>query len=455
MQLRTLPPVSRRTRVSGVLTRLIERDYPIPMSRTSHVPSWYAETAVPSPDWPALAGDASCDVCVVGGGYTGLTAALEFAERGFNVVLLEAERVGWGASGRNGGQLITGFSISMRAIERLVGRDGARAMWAIGQEATDQVRDRVERHAIDCDLAWGYVHAAIKPRHERDADALLAEALAYGGTTLSRLDAAAIRTHVGTGFYRGGLLDTGSGHLHPLNFAIGLARAAADAGVRIHEGTRAVSFETGASPVVRTGAGSVRCRFVVLAGNAYIGDLSPRLDGWIMPAGTYIIATEPLGEERARRLLPTNAAVSDMNFVLNYFRRSHDHRLLFGGGVSYSGFEDPRLKTQLRAEMLKVFPELAGAAIDKLWGGHVAITMNRLPQIGRLSPTVWFAHGYSGHGVALAGMAGRLIAEAVSGTAGRFDVLARIPHRRFPGGRWLRTPALVLAMLWFRLLDLL
>lgn len=426
------------------------------MTASTRIDSWYADTASPAPLRPELAGDAVCDVCVVGGGYTGLTAALELAERGLSVVVLEAERVGWGASGRNGGQIITGYNLPMEAIERLVGHDDARALWDLNREATAQLVDRVARHRIGCDLTWGYVHAAIKPRHLAAARKNFAEMSdRYGYRHAILLDRDGVRGHIGSGLYIGGLLDSGSGHLHPLNYAIGLAAAAEEAGCRLFEKTRVLTVDTGPSPVVTTAQGRVRARFVVFACNAYIDGLARRLDGWIMPVATCILATEPLGAERAERLLPTNAAVADMNAVLNYYRRSPDHRLLFGGGASYSGTDHPALRTDLRAKMLRVFPDLREVAVDTLWSGRVAITMNRLPQLGRLSPTAFFAHGYSGHGVALAGLAGRLIAEAMAGTAGRFDVFARIPHRRFPGGRALRMPGLAMAMLWFRLRDML
>lgn len=426
------------------------------MPNPAHLRSWYADSAAPTARHPALEGEISCDVCVVGGGYTGLTAALELAERGFDVVLLEAHWLGWGASGRNGGQIITGYNKPMSAIERWVGREDARRLWEMGEEAKDQLAGRVARHAIDCDLTWGFAFAAVKPRHlteARETERELRED--YGYHKVRPLDRDGIGALIGSDAYIGGYHDSGSGHFHPLNYALGLARAAQAAGVRLFEDSRVTALDTGPSPWAATEHGSVRARFLLLAGNAYLGTLVPRLAATIMPVATYMIATEPLGEERAASLLPTNAAISDMNFVLNYFRRSRDHRLLFGGGVSYSGIDGPRVKQAMRAKMLGVFPGLANTEVEYFWGGRVAITMNRMPQLGRLSPTVLYAHGYSGHGAALAGLAGRLMAEVVEGTAGRFDVFARIPHMPFPGGRRFRTPALVIAMLWFRLRDLL
>ncbi|MGQ9365266.1 NAD(P)/FAD-dependent oxidoreductase [Azospirillum sp. ST 5-10] len=426
------------------------------MSTVPFPRSWYADTANPHPPHPVLAGEERCDVCVVGGGYTGLMAALELRERGFDVVLLEAERVGWGASGRNGGQIITGYNKPMATIEGWVGRDDARKLWDLNEEAKALLADRIARHAIRCDLTWGYVLAAPKERHAAELAGMERELRdGYGYAKQTLLDRAGLARYVASPAYAGGLHDAGSGHLHPLNYALGLADAAAAAGVRIFEGSRVTALDTGPSPSARTAGGTVRAGHLVLAGNAYLNGLVPRLAGTIMPVATYIIATEPLGEATATALLPADVAVSDMNFVLNYFRRSPDHRLLFGGGVSYSGLDQPGLTQALRRKMLRVFPTLKDARIAHTWGGHVAITVNRMPHLGRLSPTTFFAHGYSGHGVALAGIAGRTIAEAVAGTAERFDVLARIPHGRFPGGPLLRTPALVLAMTWFRLRDLL
>ena len=426
------------------------------MTPRTHIRSWYADTATPRPQRPALEGSVACDVCVVGGGYTGLMTALELAERGYDVVLLEAERLGWGASGRNGGQIITGYNKSMGEIAARVGPDDARLLWALGEEAKALLRQRVERHRIDCALTWGFVLAALKDRHVAELAALereLREECGYTGA--ERLDRAGLARLVGSECYVGGLYDSGSGHLHPLNYALGLADACAAAGVRLFEGSRVLSIETGAAPAAVTARGRVDARFLVLAGNAYLGGLAPALGTRAVPVATYIIATEPLGEERACALLPADVAVSDMNFVLNYFRRSADHRLLFGGGVSYSGHDVPGTELAMRRKMLRVFPQLEGVRVEYCWGGRVSITANRLPHLGRLTPTTYFAHGYSGHGVALTGIAGRVIAEAVAGTAERFDVFARIPHTPFPGGGALRTPALVLAMLWFRLRDLL
>ncbi|HYD30526.1 MAG TPA: FAD-binding oxidoreductase [Azospirillaceae bacterium] len=426
------------------------------MSPKPHTRSWYADTATPHPAHPELAGEATCDVCVVGGGYTGLTSALHLAEQGYSVVLLEAERIGWGASGRNGGQIVSGFNPSQATIESWVGAGDARKLWDMAEEAKSLVRGHITHHNIACDLRAGYLFLALKPRHLGDLNDHLAEWRERCGYDEARLlDREQVREHVQSDAYLGGLLDRGGGHLHPLNYALGLADAAQAAGVRIYEGSRVVRLDTGRMPVAHTRHGSVTARFLVLAGNAYLGGLVPQLAGAFMPVSTYMLATEPLGERRAKALLPTDVAAADINFVLNYFRRTSDHRLLFGGGVSYSGLDRPGLKRALRKTMLAYFPQLADVAIDYCWGGHVAITMNRVPHFGRLGPATFFAHGFSGHGVGLTAIAGKLIAEVVQGTAERFDVFARIPHQRFPGGPLLRTPSLMAAMLWYRLRDLL
>lgn len=420
--------------------------------------SWYVRSAAPFPARPRLDGREVADVCVIGAGYTGLSAALELAARGLSVVVLEAAQVGRGASGRNGGQIITGYNHSMSTVEGLVSRADAKSLWELNLEATRLLAERVDRHAIQCDLRWGWAHAALKPRHLREAEEAAAELARLGYPHARLLDRAGMRQIVDSPAYLGGLLDMGSGHLHPLNYALGLARAALDAGVRIFEASPALSVVHGDPATVRTEHGDVRARFVLAAVNAY----AEGLEGigaplsWAMPVATYVLATEPLGAARAAALLPSDAAVADMNLAINYFRRSADHRLLFGGGVSYSGFEPPGLKARMRAKMLRVFPQLQDVRVDSLWGGHVAITVNRLPRVGRVAPNILFAHGYSGHGVALAGLCGKLMAEAVAGTAERFDVFARIPHRRFPLGGWApaRRAALTLAMLWARLKDL-
>jgi len=421
-----------------------------------HVQSYYAASAHPSPVRPALDGDVHTDVCVVGGGITGCSTALDLAERGYQVVLLEARRIGWGASGRSGGQAIFGFGTSQKAIVAMAGLEAARRMWDISVEALALLRRRAAEHSIDCDLHWGHLHVAIRERQRRELQQLqreLEECYGYGGTEL--LDRAGVESLLATHRYRAGLFDPGSGHLHPLNYTLGLARAAETAGARIHESTLVTSIKPGDTVRVVTPRGTVSARHVVLARGGYLEGLRTPADWRVMPVGTYVVSTEPLGEERIRALVRENYAVADVNFALDYFRRSEDHRLLFGGRVSYSGINESDSGRATRARMLKVFPQLADARLDHVWGGYVDISMNRAPDFGRLAPNVFYLQGFSGHGIAMAGMAGRLAAEVVTGQAERFDLFARLPHQVFPGGRLFRTPALVLGMLWYRLRDLL
>jgi len=423
-----------------------------------YVRSYYATSAHPAPPRPALAGTLECDVCVVGGGIAGCSAALHLAERGFKVVLLEQHRIGWGASGRSGAQAIFGVAAGQAKLRRLLGPDGARTVWDVSVEGLTLIRELIRRFSIDCDWVGGYMLAAIKERHERELHEELAELREiYGYPSVRYAAREELHSLLATARYRGALYDTNSGHLHPLNYTLGLAAAGESLGVRIFEDSRARPFLADGARGVRvpTAGGEVRARHLVLCGNVYLGDTAPQLASRIMAVATYIVATEPLGEARARGLIANNAAVSDMNWVLDYFRRSADHRLLFGGRVNYSGLRSFDAPAATRARMLAVFPQLRDVRVEYAWGGEVDITLNRAPHFGRLAPNVYFLQGFSGHGIALTGIAGKLIAEAVSGTAGRFDVFARIPHRNFPGGAALRRPALVLAMLYYRLRDLL
>jgi gamma-glutamylputrescine oxidase len=418
-------------------------------------PSYYAlddtwETRTP------LRGEISADVAVLGGGIAGCSAALHLAKRGYKVALLEARRVGYGASGRSGGQTIFGLAVGQEKLEHEVGREDARRLFDLSIEALNLTQALIQEYAIDCDYRPNHVHVAVNARHVRELG-LWARDLheAYGYSSVRLLNRDELQGHVRSERYLGGLLDPRSGHLQPLKYTHGLARAAETAGAVLYENSEVLRYENGREVRVHTAQGTVRCAHLVLCGNAYIGAVAPSLARRILGVGTYIIATEPLGEERASSLLPSNAAVADINWILDYFRRSQDHRLLFGGRVSYSSVQPPRLAESMRKRMVRVFPSLSDVKVANAWGGYLDITMSRAPDFGRLAPNVYYLQGFSGHGVALAGLAGELASEAIAGTAERFDVFARIPHRDFPGGPLLRRPSLMLAMLYYRLRDLL
>jgi gamma-glutamylputrescine oxidase len=427
--------------------------------------SWYAATAPRAAAHAPLApGDHACDVAVVGAGLAGLSAAIELRDRGFDVLLLEADAVGHGASGRNGGQAIYGLACDIGTIEAQLGREAAQQVFGMTLEAIDLIRQRIARHGIDCDWRDGYLGVATgarKARALRDEVDLLATRF---GHELRWIEGGALADWIASPRYVAGAHDPRSGHLHPLKYTLGLAQAATALGVRLHEGT-AVTRMASLPDAVRLGTdggATIRARQVVLAGNVYLGEfgptLAPALGGRIMPVGTYIVCSEPLGADLARSLIPCGAAVCDNNFVLDYFRTTPDHRLLYGGRVSYSTRTPHDLDRFMARRMAATFPQIGEREVEHAWGGFVDISMSRAPDFGRL-PThgdrVYYLQGFSGHGLALTGLAGKLVAEAVAGDASRFDVFARLKHRPFPGGAMLRTPALVLGMAYYRLRDLL
>ena len=421
-----------------------------------NIRNYYTESAPAVSPRPPLRGDLECDVAVVGAGIAGCSAALHLAERGYKVALLEGREVGFGASGRSGAQLIFGYACSQHELEKLAGREPARAMWQVTADGLDLVRDVVARYGIDCELSWGQLHVAVKERQRKDLQReceTLSTDFGYGSVRF--LEREEVRSLVASDRYCAGMLDANSGHCHPLKYTRGLADAAERAGASVFESTPVTRIDRGPVATLHTPEGRVRAKFVALAGNTYLEGLVPELQRKIMAVGTYIVATEPLGRERAEALIRDNLAVADVNFVLDYFRLSADHRLLFGGRVSYSGLDPLGTERATRARMLKVFPQLADARIDYAWGGYVDITVNRAPHFGRLGTNVYFLQGFSGHGMVLTGIAGKLVAEAIAGQSGRFDLFARIPHMDFPGGMALRRPALILGMLWYRMRDLL
>ena len=421
---------------------------------SEHVESYYAATANSDMHRASLQEPVQADVCVIGAGFTGVSSALHLAERGFKVVLLESSRVGWGASGRNGGQLFVGQRRSQEDLEAWFGRERARMLWDLGLEAVDLVTGRVRKHDIRCDLKPGIVSVAAKPSHMDYLRAKIERLREHYGYDKARLlDAAETARMVGTDRYAGADLDMGCWHLHPLNFVQGMAEIAEAAGVRIYEQSTVTGISKADPALVTTPTGQVTARFVVLACNGYLGKLEPRIAVRAMPINNFMLATEPLDESTAKGLIPDDVAVCDTKFVVNYWRLSADRRLLFGGGETYSPNFPRDIRAFVRPYMLKVYPRLANARIDYGWGGTLAITLKRLPHFGRLRPNVFFVQGFSGQGVALGNLAGKLVAEAIGGTAERFDVMAGLPMPAFPGGTLLRYPAMVLGMLYYSILD--
>lgn len=420
---------------------------------TEYPPSWYAATAEPFGRRAALDGPIEADVVVVGGGFTGLSTALSAAEAGFTTVLIEARRIGWGASGRNGGQMIPGMRWAATDLVDKFGEDKARALVALGLEATCRVRGRIARHGIACDLRDGHFHAACKPAHldhmRREID-LLERLVDYQAARIvERKD---VPTIVATEAYHGGIFDSAGGHLHPLNYAIGLARAAEAAGVRIFEETPAIAMDHGGPVVVTTPKGKITARRGILACDAEVGALEPSLKQIMMPVINYNVTTRRLSDSEARALIPSNASIAESRFVLNYYRLTADNRLMFGGGEKYSPHPPADIAAFVRPHMEKIFPQLRGIEIEHGWGGTIGVTMNRLPHFGRIGSSL-YAHGYSGHGVLLTTLAGELMVEALRGKPARFELMAGLPMRGFPGGALLRHPLYVAGMLWYALRD--
>ena len=420
----------------------------------AYPPSYYAaKGGLPEPA-PPPEGELRADVAVVGGGFTGLSAALHLAGRGYDVVLLEASRVGFGASGRNGGQVSVGQRVDQDTLERMMGADAALALWAIGRQAVHLVRTLAAEPEVGVPFHPGIVRAEHRRAALRESHAY-AEKLArdYGYDKLVPLGRAELNDMVASPDYHGGVLDEGSGHLDPLAFALGLARLARKAGVRIHEGARVRRIEHGATATLVTDAARVRADWVVLGCNGYLGRLAPSVAARVMPINNFVAATEPLGPPALEALIAGNRAVADSRFVVNYFRFSEDHRLLFGGGETY-GYRFPRdIAGVVRRRVRQVFPQLSGTRIDFAWGGTLAITRSRMPHFERVAGNVLSMSGYSGHGVAMATLAGQIAAETIAGQAERFDLMAQVPTPPFPGGAALRQPLLAAAMAWYALRD--
>lgn len=430
-----------------------------PVHSSQHAASYYAASANRQLAYPPLQGELRADVCIVGGGFSGLNTAIELAQKGLSVILLEAHKIGWGASGRNGGQLIRGVGHGVEQFEAQIGAEGVRQLKLMGLEAVEIVRRRVEQFSIDCDLTWGYCDLANKPSHLEGFAEDMGELKQLGYQHEMRLlQAEQMHEVVGSNRYVGGLIDMGSGHLHPLNLALGEAAAAQSLGAQLFEDSAVSHIDYGSEVRVHTAQGVVRAASLVLGCNAYLNGLNNNLGGKVLPAGSYVIATEPLSEAEARAIIPQNMALCDQRVALDYYRLSADRRLLFGGACHYSGRDPADIAGYMRPKMLAVFPHLHDARIDYQWGGMIGIGANRLPQIGRLKeqPNVYYAQAYSGHGVNATHLAGKLLAEAIAGQASSgFDLFAKVPHMTFPGGKHLRSPLLALGMAWHRLKELL
>ncbi|AOS98011.1 Gamma-glutamylputrescine oxidoreductase [Microbulbifer aggregans] len=419
-----------------------------------HTDSYYAASANAAPVYPALEGTVEADVCVIGAGYTGLSSALHLAERGYKVVVLEAERIGWGASGRNGGHVGVGQRKGQEDLEKMLGFDTAKELWDMGVEAVQLVESLIKKHDIQCDLKRGIMHLAAKRSHNSDLEQeveMLRER--YGYDQMRYVGEDEVRSLVGSERYYGAQIDSGSLHLHPLNYALGLADAAAAAGVQFFEHSRVSSYRGGSPCVVETAKGQVRAGNVVLACNGYLGNLEPRMAGKIMPINNFVLATEPLSDSLAQELIANDHALQDTLFVIDYWKLSGDNRLIFGGGENYTSRFPQDIRSFVRKYMLRVYPQLADTRIEYGWGGTLAITLNRMPHLGRLEPNIYYSQGYSGHGVPTATFAGKLLAEVIAGTEERFDILAQIPTPTFPGGTLLRWPGLVAGMLYYSLKD--
>ena len=426
-----------------------------------HTDSYYAASAGSAPNFPVLQDNLDVEVCVVGGGFAGLSTALELAEQGKTVALVEGVKVAWGASGRNGGQIIGGWNIGYDALASQLGTDSAFMFARMAEEAKEIIYDRAERYNIQCDIKKGYFLAAIKRSHLDYIEEHAATLDKWTNSQLAKphkhhlVSRQNMGDYLQTDRYIGGHYDEGNGHLHPLKFALGEARAAAKLGVKIYEHSKVIRIDRNERPVVHTAEGSITADKLVLCGNCYLEDVAPKLKSKIMPAGTYIIATEPLSEELARQLVPKDMATCDVRNILDYFRISADNRLLFGGKTTYTGADPKDISRTMRRDMLKVFPQLASAKIDYAWGGYIDLAVNRMPHVGELHENVLYTQGFSGFGVAPTQIAGRVLAEKVLGNTERYDVWNNINHFTFPGGTLLRKPGFLLGSSYYYLKDFL
>lgn len=420
----------------------------------SYPGSYYAESSNLAPGRPSLQGSVDTDVCIVGAGYSGLSTGLHLAEKGYKVIIVEGARVGWGASGRNGGQVVNGLNAGLQTIENRYGAEVGAFVGKIVQEGSQIIRQRVEKYDIKCDLKQGNLFAAFHPKQMHELEAKQVLWRKHGMDDHELLDKEAMRKHVGSDAYLGGMIDHSGGHMHPLNLCLGEAAAIEQNGGVIYEMSPVISVDHEAeNPVVKTADGEVRCKTLVLCGNAYLGKVVRPLTPRVMPVSTQIIATEPLAEDLAQELLPTDLCVEDVRYVLDYYRLSADKRLLFGGGTVYGGTDPSDIEAKLRPNMEKIFPQMKGVRIDHAWSGNFALSFSRVPQMGRLGANTYFAHGYSGHGVTGTHLFGRILAEAVDGDTSRFDVFAKVRWFPFPGGRLFREQYCMAGSWWYAMRD--
>ncbi len=421
--------------------------------RQPHTASYYAASAHAAPERPALSADIETDVAIVGGGFTGVCCALSLAERGHSVVLLEANRIGWGASGRNGGQVLGGWSGEGELIKQL-GPTAEEFLWKTRYLGNDIVEARLQKYGIKCDYVRGAATVALNARQMRALETEYAECAAHGLADIMELaDAAGVRKNASTGAYIGGLIDRRGAHCHPLNLLIGEAAAAERLGVSIFEGTEVTSIEHSPAPVIKTAQGQVKAKYAILAGNAYHTLEKEKLAGYMLPAKTYVIATEPLGEALAQELMPTNLAICDSNWVLDYFRLTGDNRLLFGGRCTYSNRDIDDIEGSLAPRMRKIFPQLATTKVEFSWGGVIGIPLNRVPLIGKVSEHVFYAQGYAGHGVNCGHIVGEMFADAIRGKENGLDLFDEVRHFRIPAADHVGGPMLALGMTYYRMLD--
>ena len=418
--------------------------------------AYYTATANKE-SYPELLGQQRADVVVIGGGFTGVNTALELAERGYNVALVEANKIGWGASGRNGGQVtgsLSGDAAMHREMRKTLGESADDFIWNLRWHGHDIIQSRIEKYAIDCDLKFGHLHAAYKPSHMKVLQQSYDEALRRGmGDDIELVQRRDIPQYLETGLYHGALYNRKNMHLHPLNLCLGEARAAASIGVAIYENSPAIAIEHGSQPTVITPQGRIKTNTVFIAGNAYHRLERHTMSGKIFPAAGGIVATAPLGDEVADAINPKDVAVYDCRFVLDYFRLTADRRLLFGGGASYSGKPSRNIEAELRPAIEKTFPRLKGVPIEYRWSGMMGIVINRIPQLGRLTDNIYYAQGYSGHGIATSHIVGEIMAKVIDGQSADFDVFAKCRHVRVPGGEWLGNGLLVLGMWYYQLKE--